>query len=224
MISLAKQSPLFFNMGDDDIQKCLTDSGSEVVSYAKDEIIFYQEDKPQKLHILLEGTVVIGTDSASGKRSIIATFSHPGELFGEVFLFLDKKEYDNYAQAVNDVKILEIPKDFLYHPSEKNDDYHRKLISNMLEILAKKAYYLNQKIQIMSAMTIRQKLAKVLLQNSNHEGKVFLKMNREELADFLNVARPSVSRELMKMQEDELLKLDGKAIFLPNKKKLQDIL
>ena len=39
-----------------------------------------------------------------------------------------------------------------------------------------------------------------------------LSMNREELADFMNTARPSLSRELMKMQEDGIIKIEKRNI------------
>lgn len=41
---------------------------------------------------------------------------------------------------------------------------------------------------------------------------VELHMNREQLADFLGVARPSLSRELMKMQKDGLIEVGRKSI------------
>lgn len=212
MISKMKKSPLFFEMSDSDIENCLKCSRSEIVSYEKDELIFRQHDVPKKLLVLLEGAVVVGNDSSAGKRSIVATLDQPGELFGEVFLFLNKQEYDHYAQAVVPAQILQIPKDFLYHPCGENCGYHTKLISNMLSILAQKAYYLNRKLQIVSCATLRQKIAKVLLQNSSPDGRVTLSMNREELADFMNTARPSLSRELMKMQEDGIIKIEKRNI------------
>ena len=49
----------------------------------------------------------------NGKRSILGMFSNPGELFGEVFLFLNHDEYANYACASSPSRILEIPKEYL---------------------------------------------------------------------------------------------------------------
>ncbi len=218
------KSALFSNMSDEEIQNCLTCSRSEIIFYEKDQIIFSQHDKPNKLHVLLEGSVVICNDSVSGKRNIVATIGGAGDLFGEVFLFLSKGEYDHYAQAAADTSVLLIPKEFLYHTCGENCDYHTKLISNLMGILARKAYYLNQKLQIMSAGTLRQKIARVLLMNSFEDGSIELSMNREELADFLNVARPSLSRELMRMQEEGLLLIKKKKIIIADKNQFQDIL
>jgi CRP-like cAMP-binding protein len=218
------KSALFSNMSDEEIQNCLTCSRSEIISYEKDQIIFSQHDKPNKLHVLLDGSVVICNDSVSGKRNIVATIGGAGDLFGEVFLFLSKGEYDHYAQAAADTSVLLIPKEFLYHTCGENCDYHTKLISNLMGILAQKAYYLNQKLQIMSAGTLRQKIARVLFMNSAEDGSVELSMNREELADFLNAARPSLSRELMRMQEEGLLLIKKKKIIITDKNQFQDIL
>ncbi|WP_129724062.1 Crp/Fnr family transcriptional regulator [Xylanivirga thermophila] len=212
MIAELRKSPLFNHMTDEDIRNCLKCSHSKVISYEKDEVIFLQQDKPKKLFILIEGSVVVCSDSISGKRNIITTISKTGEVFGEVFLFLDERGYENYAIAADRAEVLEMPKEFLYHNCGNNCGYHTLLISNMLSILAQKAYHLNQKLQIMSSSTLRQKISKLLLQNVDKGGNVILKMKREELADFLNVARPSLSRELMKMQEDGLVKIERNKI------------
>ncbi|QAT50100.1 Crp/Fnr family transcriptional regulator [Caproiciproducens sp. NJN-50] len=223
MLYELRKSPLFTGMSESDVEKCLSCSKSEIVTYEKDEIIFSQKDIPKKLFVLLEGTVAVCHDSVSGKRSIMANFSRSGELFGEVFLFLEKKGYDHYAQAVTPAKVLQIPREFLSHTCGENCGCHSKMISNMMAILAQKAYQLNQKVQILSCASLRQKIAKIFLQNCSAAGRVTLSMNREELADFLNTARPSLSRELMRMQEDGLLKIEKKKIYITNLEKLQNI-
>lgn len=224
MLELLKKSPLFAQMTERDIESCLSCSRSEIAAYEKDALIFHQGDTPRKLLVLLEGAVAVGNDSSSGKRSIVATFDQPGELFGEVFLFLSKGEYDHYAQAITPAKVLQIPKEFLYHTCGEDCAHHQTMISNMLSILARKAYFLNQRLQIVSCATLRQKIAKVLLQNRAPNGRVNLPMNREELADFLNTARPSLSRELMRMQEEGLITVDRRAILVPDDEALQELL
>lgn len=217
-----KKSPLFASMSIEELENCLKCSKSEIVSYKKEEMIFFAEDKPKKLFILIEGSVSICHDSLSGKRNIVTTISHEGDMFGEVFLFINKNEYDNYAIAINDTKVLQMPKEYLYGSCSKNCPSHTLLTSNMLSILAQKAYYLNQKLNILSSNNLRQKISKLLLRNSSNDGNVTLKMNREELADYLNVARPSLSRELMKMQDEELIKIDKNKIKIINFEEIQN--
>ena len=224
MLEGLNKCPLFAGMSEGEIKSCLMCSGAEIVRYEKDQIIFFQQDVPSKLYVLLEGSVAVCCDSASGRRTILATFTEPGELLGEVFLFLDNMTYDNYAQAATPAKVLQMPKWFLYQNCEKHCAFHTKLISNMLSILSQKAYYLNQKLQIISGSTLPQKIARVLAQNAAPDGTVRLGMNREEMADYLNVARPSLSRELMKMQQDGLIRISGRSIAIEDAEGLQELL
>lgn len=224
MIEALAKSPLFAGMSEDDIESCLRCSRSEVADYEKEELVFRQSDAPEKLLVLLSGAVAVCDDSSTGKRSIVAAFDRPGELFGEVYLFLNKRSYDYYAEATAPSRVLRIPRDFLTHTCGRNCGYHARLISNMLSILAQKAYFLNRRLQVVSCATLRQKIAALFLQNRAEEGRVALSMNREELADFLNTARPSLSRELMRMRDDGLIKIDKKEILVPDPQKLQNLL
>lgn len=216
-------SPLFKGMTLSDIDNCLKCSGSNIVNFQKDEHIFMLSNKPDKLFILMEDAVNICRDSIDGKRNIITTINKPGDLFGEVFLFIEKNTYDNYAVAAKDTTVLKMPKDYLYNNCKRNCGFHTLLISNMLSILAKKAYFLSQKLNIVSSPTLRQKICKLFLNNSSSQGEVELKMTREEMADYLNVARPSLSRELMKMQEEKMIEINKRKIILKDIEKIQNI-
>ena len=82
------QSPLFRGMTEEEIELCLKEAKADIVGFRKGETIFNQGDTPRYITMLVEGSVSIGNDSVNGKRSIMGMFSNPGELFGEVFLFL----------------------------------------------------------------------------------------------------------------------------------------
>ncbi len=173
--------------------------------------------------MLLEGSVSVGNDSVNGKRSILGMFSNPGELFGEVFLFLNHDEYANYACASAPSKVLEIPKDYLTKFGDEPSPMQNKMLSNLLTIFAERTYYLNNRLQVLSCSTLKQKIARFILQNMNDRDRVTLKMSREEFADFLNAARPSLSRELMKMQEDGYIKVVRKDLIVKNLEGLKSL-
>lgn len=224
MLENLKNCPLFSGMSEEDVSICLACSGSDVRSYEKDDIVFYQKDEPTHLLVLIEGTVAVCNDTATGKRSIVTIIEQRGELFGEVFVFLNRREFDHYAQALTAAKVLRLPRDFLSYPSTEHAALQGKLISNMLAILAQKAYFLNQKVQILSCATLRQKIASIFLRHCDADGKVMLSMNREALADFLNTARPSLSRELMSMQEEGMIQIQKREIYITDLNAMQNIL
>ena len=137
-------SLLFDEMSVLDIEGCLTCSSSKIVAYEKGEPIFYMDDKPSKVMILLDGSVIVGRDTPEGRRIIMNTFDRPGDLFGEVYLFVNKKTYGHFAEADEKTQILQIPKEFIFHTCGNGCAYHSKLISNTLSVLAQKADYLNE--------------------------------------------------------------------------------
>lgn len=205
---------LFRQMDGEEIRQCLHCSKSRTAVYKKEEILFHTGEIPQRLYILLKGSVAVCRDSAWGKRMIVNSFQKPGDLFGEVFLFLTDMDYPNYTVAQKNSRILEIPKEYFYHTCGDTCEYHAKMIRNMLSILAEKAYLLNRKLQLVSGTSLRQKIVRILLDRCGPGDAVTLDMNREALADFLGSTRPSLSREMMKMQEEGLIAVKGNHIRL----------
>ena len=208
------QSPLFRGMTEEEIELCLKEAKADILGFRKGEMIFNQGDKPRYITMLVEGSVSVGNDSVNGKRSILGMFSNPGELFGE---------YANYACASSPSKILEIPKEYLTRLGDKPSALQNKMLSNLLTIFAERTYYLNNRLQVLSCSTLKQKIARFILQNMNDRDRVTLKMSREEFADFLNAARPSLSRELMKMQEDGYIKVVRKDLIVKNLEGLKSL-
>ena len=218
------ENALFYQMTEQDIHHILGCMEIKEKRVKKNEYIFKEDDKPNYMYLLKEGKVAICKDTLMGNRMIVNTFEEPGATFGEVYLFLNNKNYDSYVIAMEDTIVYEIPKRFFFHTCQKGCAYHETLIRNMLSILAEKAFLLNMKLQIMSAGSLRMKLCKYLVQNCDDSGKVILKYTREELADYLSVARPSLSREMMKMQDEGLIEVKGKKVFITDKERIEDMI
>lgn len=211
-------SPLFHSMISDEIQLCLACSNAKIVTYEKNEIIFDEGSVPRYLFILMDGEVQVCRNSMSGKQVILNSFHEAGEIFGEVFLFLPDMAYPNFTIAGKKSTILKIPKGFFFQTCDKGCGHHTKLNQNMLGILAQKAYYLNKKLQIVFGTNLRQRIVRYLLDQG--DGKIFLNMSREQFAEYLGTTRPSLSRELMKMQQEGLIENDGRYIHL---KKIEEL-
>lgn len=209
------QKTLLFNGIDaEGVASCLACSKAEIVTYEKGEMIFTEGDRPSKLPILLSGSVNVARDTYDGRRTILEVYEHSGELFGYEKLLQNDARYGIFGQAQKRSKVLLIPKDFMTGTCERNCEFHSRLISNMLLILTSKTEALHGKLEIMSCGTLRQKILKMIMLNSDSDELPSIEMSRQEMAEYLNVARPSLSRELMKMKEEGLLTLEGRRISL----------
>ena len=217
---ILKNSPLFRGLTDEELEDFMQTSGASVRKLKKNEIIFDMEEKPEKMFILLQGAIAICKDTLSGRRIVMTNIDECGDIFGEVYLFLRKESYDFYTIALTgDTAILNIPKNIYVESSGK--DYYHCLVKNILEILSQKAYNLNQKLSIVTSGSLRQKISKLLLTAMDQDQRVELGMKREQMADYLGVARPSLSRELANMQNEDLIDIKGQIVEVLNVEALE---
>lgn len=206
-----ESSKLFQMITDKETQRILKCSKSREKEYPSGTYIFEQGGIPSRLFLLLKGQVQICKDFTSGKRDVLYLVE-AGNVFGEIFLFGDKKHYWYDAVAITDVTVLEMPWDFFYHFCSNACDHHKQLTQNMLEIMSENNFQITRKLHIVSTSSLRERIAIWLIDSMDENSVVELHMNREQLADFLGVARPSLSRELMKMQKDGLIEVSRKSI------------
>lgn len=204
---------LFVGLSDSEIESIIDEMGA-VEEYDEDEYIFSQDETPEYLFILLDGMVSVENIDENGKRSIVNVFKDSGTIFGEVYLFLGERMYDYSARSMKKSKILKLSREFF--DNIYNYEYGKIINSNMLNILSGKALYLNQKLLLLSEVKLRQKLNNFILNNMDDDMIVRLKLNREELADFLGTTRPSLSRELMKMESDGVIETEKNIIIVKN--------
>ena len=213
-------SKLFHSITEEELERILKCSKSRIKKYPQGSYIFEQEGLPTKLFLLLEGQVQICKDFTSGKRDVLYLVEE-GNVFGEIFLFGDSRHYWYDAVASKEVTVLEVPWDFFYHFCSNACDHHKQLTQNMLEIMSENNFKITRKLHIVSTSSLRERIAIWLVDSMDEKGMVELRMNREQLADFLGVARPSLSRELMRMQADGLIEVSKKSIVVLDKEAVE---
>ena len=201
---------IFKNLSDDDLN--LIRSKTEFVekTYSKGEYIFRYGESSGDLFYLIEGALNVYQIDSNGKRFIFQNFTKP-TLFGEVYSYLGET-FDFDSECATDCKIL-IIKDFrkIFEPPCPEN-----FLRSYINFLSKKCLALSKKNQITSQASLRQKIGKYLLENEK-DGKVKLSMKREDLADYLSTTRPSLSRELSKMDDEGIIKVSGNVIEILNK-------
>ena len=225
MVSMDKRlqnNKLFQDIEKEEIEKMLICAKAKEIEYEPEEYIFRQEQKPSKLFLLLEGSVMITKDFASGKRDVLFLV-HEGEVFGEMFLFSDTESYWYDAIAQGKVKLLELPWEFFYHFCKNACKHHQLITRNMLEIQSEKNFFMTRKLHLLSGTTLRERIAIWLLEQETENDTIILRMKREALADFLGTTRPSLSRELMKMQQDKLIEAGKGFIKIKDRCKLEEV-
>ena len=156
-------------------------------------------DEPKKLFILLSGQIRIQKDTLSGRQILIADIERPGDMFGEIYLFIARRAYDMYAEAVRDTEVLELSNELFTLEQGQSGHLSALLRQNLLRIFAGKAYFMNNRLKVLASGSLRGKITRYLFQLGAEQGEIELPVGREELAALLAATRPSLSRELSAM-------------------------
>ena len=215
-----QKNRLFRDISSEEMYKMLKCAKAQEKEYIQEEYIFRQGQTPSRLFLILEGTVMIAKDFASGKRDVLF-FVEKGDVFGEMFLFSDEKNYWYDAIAQGRVRTMEIPWSFFYGFCKNACSHHQMITRNMLEIQSEKNFIMTRKLHPLSGTTLRERIALWLMDQAEDKDKINVSMKREELADYLGTTRPSLSRELMKMQQDGLIDVSKNVIKIINREELE---
>jgi CRP-like cAMP-binding protein len=167
--------------------------------------------------IVVSGSVALTKETYSGNR-IIIDILNAGAIFGETVAFSDNKVWPVTIIAQEDSSLLFLPPDKILGSCANVCASHSTLIMNMLKILSNRALMLNKKIEYLSAKNIRSRVGSYLLDmyRTNKNTTFIIPMKRHELADYLMMPRPSLSRELGLMRDEGIIDFGGPSIKIKN--------
>ncbi|RCX21052.1 CRP-like cAMP-binding protein [Anaerobacterium chartisolvens] len=174
--------------------------------YRKEEMIACADDPFESIGIILEGEAAVIKENAAGSRAMM-TLLRPSDIFGEMAVFSGRPVWPASVVAKQTCAVLFIPRQNIVGECSQTCARHRTMIFNMLKIISEKALMLNKKVEYLSIKSMRGKLCTFIMEQYKRRGSLtfMLPMNRNELADFLNVSRPSMSRELCRLRDEGII-------------------
>lgn len=225
IIQALSKSALCKGFTQDELLCLLEENNTEIKKYEKGSFVFEEGDVPDRLYVLIYGLVEVSKLTFSGKKILITTIENPGDMFAEVYMFMGKSKYDMSAQTGEESLILSISSEFFENISyNTNALAAEKIRKNLMSIFAMKAYNLSGKVRLLGCGSIREKISLYLIENQTPSGEIAKNPSREELADYLNVTRPSLSRELGNMEKEGIIRLEGRKIIIVSQEKLEEYL
>jgi len=178
---------------------------AQVKSVKKGKIILFPGEKPEYFGMVLRGQIHITRDDYNGNRSIIAAVS-PGEIFAEALCCADVPESPIAVTAAVNSSFLILKFTRIVQSCTNACTFHKKLIENLLRLIANKMLVVQSRMQIVESKSVRTKILMYLESFIPKQGKtITIPFNREEMANFLCVERSALSHELMRMKKDGLL-------------------
>ena len=205
-IDVIKKSPLFRGIKDEEILRLLSCLTPKVQSYGKNESIVNSGESIEKFGIILEGEAIIVKENADGNRVILSVVNK-GDLFGEMLVFSSNKMWPVTVRVPSSCKVLFLTHSDLIARCGNNCSWHISMLQNFMKVISDKSLMLNKKVQYLSIKSIRGKMCTYLYDQYQltKNINIMLPLKRNELADFLNVSRPSMSREICEMRDEGII-------------------
>lgn len=222
---LLSRSKLFNNIDGQDLVALINCIKGKVCNYKKNDFVAISGEDFTGIGIILKGQASVAKENAAGKR-VMMIMLEPGDMFGEMIAFSGIPVWPVTVQTHKDSTVLFLSREKLLGNCERICPWHRTLIYNMLRIISERALMLNKKVEYLTTKSMRGKISTFLLDQYKKTGKTsfILPMKRNELAEFLNVSRPSMSREMSRMREEGIIDFCFASIKILNLEALKSAL
>ena len=203
---ILEQCALFEGIDASDLQAMLGCIDGHLVSVAGGQTVFSEGDPAIYVGMVLTGAVRMVREDYYGNRSIVAHIG-PGELFGESYACAGVKALPVSVVADTDSRLLLMDCRRITTSCCSACVFHSRMIQNLLRLVAEKNLVFDQKIQITSRRSTRDKLMAYLLAQAkiSRSNTFTIPYDRQELADYLEVDRSGLSAEISKLRREGVL-------------------
>ena len=178
--------------------------------YQKDNVIFQEYDLCERIGLVMRGELQLIHYTYNGEKRLLAKLTK-GDLFGDFLINSIFPYYPGDLIAKKDSEISFLDKKSLNALLKKNDKFRHYFLSQ----LSDKALQLNHHNKILLQSSLREKINMWLsYEIIRHQSKKIMISSKEALANYLNVTRPSLSRELIHMKQEGIIDYTKKYIEL----------
>lgn len=178
--------------------------------YEKNAMVISEGSIPQDFIVVCKGRIKVFGYSNDGKEQIMYILTK-GDFLGGKNLFHDIKANFN-AQAMEDTVVCTIEK----HKFQKLLIKYPGISLKIMDVLNDRLEKMESMFRRISPKDVDSRVNMVLLELSRKYGKkqdgsvlIELPMSREEMANYIGVARETVSRKLTSLKDEGIIEIIG---------------
>ena len=224
IVAALARAPLFQGIAPDDLERIASSVRESTVARA--EALFNRGEPCNGTHFLLAGQIKLTFVSAQGTEKVVEII-RAGQTFGEALMFMERP-YIVSAVALQDSRVLFIPKAAIFGEMERDARFSRRMIAG----LSQRLHQMMQEIESLSLQSGRERVVGYLLRGEGEgdggEGvahgslAVTLPTTKGTLASRLNLTQEHFSRILHELGAAGLIEVDGRTIRIVDLDRLRD--
>lgn len=205
-INQIKNTVIFQGMTESEVRNALQGLNAVTKNYKKGSTILFAGSTTERMGLVLKGSVTIENNDIWGNRTILG-YVGTNEFFAETYGILSDEPMlvDVVANEACNIMFLEIAA--LRSDMFQNEAWASKIVSNLLMISTQKNLALSGRSFHISHKTVRGRVMSYLNSESIRKGRTTfaIPFNRQQMADYLNLDRTALSKELGRMKREGLI-------------------
>ena len=219
--SVLEKSTLFRGIPAKELRDTLETVPHHIQCYDKGEVILRLMDEASRVGIILEGRAEAQKPFPNGSQ-INVSIRMPGEMIGPAAVFSTSHKYPCDVVAIEPITLMMFRKKELMLLMQKDV----RILENFTTEIASATYMLQQRLELLSYSGIAQKAAYYLLMQSRkiESDKIPIPDSMTKWAMLLNVSRPSLHRELKRLESQNMIHLETHHVKILEPKALLEIL
>ena len=184
-------------------------------SFRRHALIYSPTELGLSVLVLAEGRVKIKDLTPDGKETILA-FIEEGEVFGELAL-LGGKARREYAEAVEDCKVLAIPReDLLWLMGQRPD-----VSLSVTKLVGLRRQRIENRLRNVLFLSSRERMLRLLEELVESHGRrsgprcvIGLPLSHQELASLIGLTRETVTVVLSRLQREGLIEVSRRHLVV----------
>lgn len=192
-----------------DLSKCVNTSSKTF--YSK-ELILNLNNRLKQIVFINYGRATIIKLDEDGNKVVLRELKE-NDIFSNLFYTGSEDE----IYVVSNSNITEVT--FINYYSilktcSLNCPFHNQLVLALFDLLINDNKELNEKIELLSKRTVRAKILFFLKMRINNDNIFRVTTSYKAIADYLSIDRSNFMRELAKMEDEKIIKKEGRKITL----------
>lgn len=219
--SILEKCTLFAGVPAKCLREILEETPHHMQCYDKGETIFHLMDGADRIGIVLEGTVQAQKSFPNGSQ-VNVSVRLPGELIGPAAVLSRSRKYPCDIVALDPATIMMFCREDILSLMQKD----LRILENLTTEIATATYMLQQRLELLSYSGIGEKAAFYLLTKAreNKESRVPIPGSVSKWAMVMNVSRPSLHRELKKLEIEKIISYQPPFIEILEPERLEAVL
>lgn len=212
------QIPLLRDLPHNIRQSMLDKLDYSVYSVDKKDIVANQGTPCKKLYVLLEGKLRVDIIDGLGNKVMVEYIIAP-RAFATPHLFGTNTTLPATFTAIEECTLFTATKESTFKLISQDS----KVLHNFLCVTGNCNACTVSRLKTLSRKTVRERFVVYLFENRvPNSANITIAHTQSELAEYLNVTRPALSKEINKMTKEGIIQMTGKTIEVLNEAALKE--